>query len=177
MNPEALRARARLALSLHADERAHGAIARGEVVVIPRISSWEGARGPVAGHKVGLGLSAFDLGRMVDAYGVRDAVVAAMATAVASEEGNALAELVLFWSPAAQVEAGHYRGALPAGDLGSAVVEFFRGRGDGAAEAFARMARFTVDGAEARIDPPPPAALAAAVRACLSALLVRISSP
>ncbi len=177
MNPEALRARALEALSPHADSRAHDAIARGEVAVVPGGSRWEGARGPVEGYEVRLGLGAFELGGIVDAHGVRDAIVAAMATAVATEEGCALSELVLSWSPAAQGETGHYRGALAAGDLGSAVVEFLRARGDGSAEAFARMARFTMDGTEVRIDPPPPAALAGSFRVCLGALLGRVSRP
>jgi len=178
VNPEAIRASALAVLSPHADARARGAIARGELVVVKKgDASWEGAKGPVTGLKVGLGLSAFDLGGLVDADGVKDAVVAAMASAVANEEGSALAELVLFWSPAAQVETGHYRGALGPSDLGRAVVDFLRGRGDGGAEAFARMARFTPEGDRIRVDPPPPAELAASVRACLDALLVRISPP
>jgi hypothetical protein len=174
VSTEALRARALLALSPHADERAHDALARGEVVVVRGVATWAGARGSVEGHKVGLGLSAYDLARLVDAHAARDAIVAAVAAAVASEEGNALAELVLFWSPAAQVETGHYRGAMAAGDLGTAVVEFLRGRGEQAAEAFARTARFTVQGAEVRIEPTPPAPLVEPLQACLRSLLARI---
>jgi hypothetical protein len=174
VNAEGLRAKALLALSPHADERARATIERGEVVIVRGVATWAGPRGPVVGHTVGLGLSAAELARMVDAYGAKDAVIAAMAAAMAEEEGSSLAELVLFWSPTAQVEAGHYRGATAAGDLGSAVVEFMRAREDVAGEAFARTARFTVEGAQVRIEPTPPVPLAGPLRACLNALLRRV---
>jgi hypothetical protein len=174
VSTEALRARALLALSPHADPRAHDVLARGEVVVVHGVAAWAGAMGPVVAHRVGLGLPAYDLACLVDAHSARDAIVTATAAAVASEEGNALAELVFFWSPAAQVEAGHYRGAMSGGDLGSAVVDFLRGRGEQAAEAFARTARFTVQGDEVRIEPTPPAPVAEPLQECLRALLARI---
>jgi hypothetical protein len=171
VNPERLRAETLRALSAHADARAHDAIARGELVIVSGVSRWSGPRGPVTGHKVGLGLSAADLARIVDAHGVRDSIVAATAAAIASEEGNALAELVLFWSPAAQVETAHYRGALGSSDLAEAVVEFLSIRGEACAEAFARTARFRVKGQEVWIEPAPPADLAKPVHACLHVLL------
>jgi hypothetical protein len=174
VNAEGLRAQALLALSPHADPRARSVLERGEVVIVRAVATWAGPRGPVVGHRVGLGLSASDLAQMMDAYGAKDALVASVAAAMAEEEGTSLAELVLFWSPAAQVEAGHYRGATAAGDLGTAVVEFMRAREDVTGEAFARTARFTVEGTEVRIEPTPPVSLAGPLRACLNALIRRV---
>jgi hypothetical protein len=175
VSPETLRAVALEALSPHVDPRARHVLARAELVIVDAGKRWDGPRGPIVARTVGLGLSAFDLGRIFDAHGVRDALVAALATTIARDEGTALAELVLYFRPGAPVEGEDYRGTIAASDLGGAVVEFLRARGDSTAEAFAARARFALDHGAVRIDPNPPPALERALRESVAALTARVS--
>jgi hypothetical protein len=174
VTPEELRRGALATLGPHADPRARQTLERAELVVIEAGTSWEGARARVTGMRVGLGVTPEDLAALEGAHAVKDALVAAVAAAIAVDGVLALTDLVPYWSPAARAEAALYRGALGPDDLGAAVVHYLRAKGEHEASELAKATRFTVAGDEVTALPSPPpihvAKLDAAVRALLSGL-------
>lgn len=87
---ELLRRRALEALGALGHPLALAALEEGALAIEPDVLQWEGSHGPVRGHRVILQVPD---ARAAESPAARDALVAAVAAAVALEPGNALADL------------------------------------------------------------------------------------
>ena len=92
---EALRRLALERLGPHAPALAREALERGSLEVEPGVLQWQGSLGTVNAHKVKLSLEVELLARVRPVPSVVDALTAAVAAAVATGSGEALADLEL----------------------------------------------------------------------------------
>jgi hypothetical protein len=114
LSPEELRHAALDGLGPYADERTRQALQGAELRLDPAVTSWESSAGPVQGHRVTLAVDAATLARLRAAPALEDALHAALATAIASRKGEALAGLELRWAREGTHAAAHgYRDRPP----------------------------------------------------------------
>ena len=108
------------ALRLHALDKlgalgpplAREALESGEAVLEPNVLAWTGTTGAVHGHRVVLWVEPELCARVHMAPSAIDALTAAMASAVAGEPGNALAELQIRPRTMAPLRTSPYRGRM-----------------------------------------------------------------
>jgi hypothetical protein len=110
---EELRRAAIEVLGPHADERAHDALAHATLTVSHGAGSWEGSHGPVEGHHVTVGLDAERLGMLRATPALVDALLAAVAAAIATHLGEALLDVRLRWTRASEPAHSAYRDGPP----------------------------------------------------------------
>jgi hypothetical protein len=142
---EELRDAALRGLGEHADGRARDALARGELAIAPGVVRWDASAGPVDAHDVVLAVDAATLGALRAVPHLADALVAALAAAVAIRPGEALRDLSFRWAPPAATPTG-YRDVPPpphADVLRDALADYLAARGDAALATAARL--FVVD--------------------------------
>jgi len=92
---DSLRRSALAALGAWADPRARRALAHGELVVQRDVAGWDGSAGRIRGHRVTLVLDAQRFSEIAHAPALIDALCAAVAVAVSSTPGDALADFVV----------------------------------------------------------------------------------
>jgi len=98
LSPEPLRRAALDALGPYADERTRSALQEAVIRIDHAVTSWQSSHGPVEGHRVVLAVQAVTLARLRSTPSLTDALHAALATAVASRKGEALASLDIGWA-------------------------------------------------------------------------------
>jgi hypothetical protein len=118
LSPEELRRAAMDTLGPYADERAREALLSAVIRVDEAVTSWESSEGHVQGHRVTLAVDATTLARLRSSPALVDALHAALATAVAraipSGKGDALAALDIRWARDAALASTHgYRDRPP----------------------------------------------------------------
>jgi hypothetical protein len=92
---DSLRQSALAALGAWADPRAQRALAHGELVIERDVAGWEGSAGRIRGHRVTLLLDSQRFAEVRDAHALIDALCGAVAIAVSSAPGDALADFVV----------------------------------------------------------------------------------
>lgn len=105
---EPLRRRALDRLGPLADVAARDALEHGAITIAAEEASWEGSLGTVVGHRAVLRIPSSVLVRIGEAS--RDALVAAIAAALAERPGHALADLVLEEGTTTSRTGSPYRG-------------------------------------------------------------------
>src|ERR1700744_2499214 len=109
---DGLRLIARERLSMHAPPLARDALESGILEVEPNIVGWTGSLGTIHGHLVVLWLDPDTCTRVKEAPATGDALVEAVAGAVAHVFGNALAELKILPRTTMTRASTPYRGRL-----------------------------------------------------------------
>jgi hypothetical protein len=92
---DSLRRSALAALGAWSDPRAQRALAHGELLVQRDVAGWEASGGRMRGHRVTLVLDSQQLSEVRDTPALIDALCAAVAIAVSSTPGDALADFVV----------------------------------------------------------------------------------
>jgi hypothetical protein len=110
---EELRRAAIEVLGAHADERAHDALAHATLTISHGAARWEGSHGPVEGHHVTVGLDAARLGTLRATPALVDALLAAVAAAMATHLGEALLDVRLRWTRISEPTHSAYRDGPP----------------------------------------------------------------
>jgi hypothetical protein len=109
----ALRDAALEALGVHGDERARELLRHGLLAIEHDAGGWQASTGPVRAHRVTLGLDARALALLEHTPGVRDALGAALAAAIARRPGEALLDLREYWGLEEPARVVDYRGPVP----------------------------------------------------------------
>lgn len=97
-------------LGPHGDPRARELLQRALLSVERDVVHWEGTAGQVRAHRVLLGTDPRSLALIERVPSIRDAVCAALATAIAQRPGEVLHEVREYWAFQEVSEHGGYRG-------------------------------------------------------------------
>lgn len=135
---EELRRSALEALGEHADERARDALVHASIEIVIAAAGWTGSGGPVQAHRVTLGFDARTLGGLRAAPALKDALCAALASAIAARPGETLLDLQLRWMAEPRAAPAGYRDAPPNApdeSLLDALTDYLAGAGQQALAA------------------------------------------
>lgn len=106
---ELLRVHALDALGPLGDPLARTALESGSVLVEHEVLAWEGSHGPMHGHRVIVVLPDALHAQLVTAHATKDALSAALASAMAERPGQAVADVAIESGVVERVALGPYR--------------------------------------------------------------------